>query len=101
METLSLNIKELLLHAYEQKASDLHLTVGVPPVYRVNGRLEHYGTEIVTPEMIDTMIREYGYEDENTIAFAKLCGTLPNTKENDLLLMRKLEEFREGSVWED
>ena len=58
METLSLNIKELLLHAYEQKASDLHLTVGVPPVYRVNGRLKHYGSEIVTPELIRTMIQE-------------------------------------------
>lgn len=51
--------------------------------------------------MIDTMIREYGFEDENTIAFAELCETLPNTKENDLFLMKKLEEFREGSAWEE
>ncbi len=58
METLSLNIKSLLLHAYEQKASDLHLTIGVPPVYRINGRLKHYGSEIVTPEMVRAMIRE-------------------------------------------
>ena len=58
METLSLNIKDLLLHAYEQKASDLHLTVGVPPVYRVNGRLKHYGSEIVTAEMIGAMVRD-------------------------------------------
>ena len=58
METLSLNIKNLLLHAYEQKASDLHLTVGVPPVYRVNGRLKHYGSQIVTAEMIGTMVRD-------------------------------------------
>ena len=58
METLSWNIKDLLLQAYEKKASDLHITAGVPPVFRMNGRLEHYGTEVVTPEMIDTMIRE-------------------------------------------
>ena len=53
-----MNIQQLLLRAYEQKASDLHLTVGVPPVYRVNGGLEHYGTEYVTPEMVGTMVRE-------------------------------------------
>ena len=53
-----MNIQQLLLRAYEQKASDLHLTAGVPPVYRVNGRLEQYGTEIITPELVDQMIRE-------------------------------------------
>lgn len=52
-----MDIQQLLLRAYEQNASDLHLTVGVPPVYRVNGCLEHYGTENVTPEMVGTMVR--------------------------------------------
>lgn len=55
---MSLHIKELLLHAYNQKASDLHLTVGVPPVYRVNGKLSHYGNVVVTPEMVNGMVRE-------------------------------------------
>lgn len=53
-----LNMKDLLLRAYEVKASDLHVTVGVPPIYRVDGQLEQYGTDIITPEMVNVMVRE-------------------------------------------
>lgn len=53
-----LQMKDLLLHAYEQNASDLHLTVGVPPVYRINGKLSRYGNQAVTPEMAAGMVRE-------------------------------------------
>jgi len=38
------SIVELLTRAFEEKASDLHLTKGIPPVYRIHGQLEHYGT---------------------------------------------------------
>lgn len=55
--TNSLEIRELLLRAYEQKASDLHVTVGVPPIYRVNGRLMQYGETPVTPDMVNKMVR--------------------------------------------
>lgn len=53
----TLSIQDLLIYAYENKASDLHLTVGVPPVYRINGKLTHYGRDNVTPEMVDSMVR--------------------------------------------
>lgn len=56
--TDSLQIRNLLLHAYEENASDLHVTVGVPPVYRVNGRLVQYGDMIMTPDMVNKMVRE-------------------------------------------
>lgn len=36
---MSLQIQELLTLAVARKASDLHLTVGVPPVLRINGEL--------------------------------------------------------------
>mgnify|MGYP000383289463 CR=1 FL=1 len=36
---MALQIEELLALAVRRKASDLHLTVGVPPVLRVNGEL--------------------------------------------------------------
>lgn len=55
METL--NILDLLQHAYNVNASDLHVTIGIPPVYRVNGQLKHYGDVTVTPEMVDQMIQ--------------------------------------------
>lgn len=45
--------EELLKRAIEQNASDLHITVGIPPTYRINGALVPYGKENLTPE--DTM----------------------------------------------
>ncbi|MER1999338.1 MAG: type IV pilus twitching motility protein PilT [Lysinibacillus sp.] len=56
MISQTLTIKDLLVYAYEQKASDLHLTVGVPPVYRINGRLKHYGSEVVTEEIVNELV---------------------------------------------
>lgn len=36
-----MSIVELLRMAHRNKASDVHITVGVPPVFRVNGKLIH------------------------------------------------------------
>ncbi|QTD41573.1 type IV pilus twitching motility protein PilT [Sporosarcina sp. Te-1] len=38
-------IDELLTKAFELKASDIHLTVGMPPVFRIHGDLKRYGTD--------------------------------------------------------
>ena len=54
----TLSIKQLLLRAYEEKASDLHLTVGIPPIYRIDGKLEQFGNTLVTPELVKEMIEE-------------------------------------------
>lgn len=51
------NIDELLARAFEEKASDLHLTKGIPPVYRIHGQLEHYGNEPLTSEALQTMVK--------------------------------------------
>jgi len=34
-----MNIRELLAVTKERDASDLHITVGVPPILRINGKL--------------------------------------------------------------
>ena len=34
-----MDIKELLAITKERDASDLHITVGVPPILRINGKL--------------------------------------------------------------
>jgi twitching motility protein PilT len=47
----------LLRAAFEYKASDLHLTVGVPPIMRINGELKKYGQEILRPEDTEAMAR--------------------------------------------
>lgn len=54
---MTLTIHELLQHAYDEKASDLHVTTGIPPVYRVNGQLKQYGDVIVTEEMVTQMVQ--------------------------------------------
>ncbi|MEK4228868.1 type IV pilus twitching motility protein PilT [Solibacillus sp. FSL H8-0538] len=54
----TLSIRDLLTRAYEERASDLHLTVGIPPVYRIDGQLSQYGEIAVTPEMVSDMVSE-------------------------------------------
>ena len=55
---MTLNIQSLLQQAYDEKASDLHVTLGIPPVYRVNGQLKQYGNVSVTAEMITKMLKD-------------------------------------------
>jgi twitching motility protein PilT len=47
----------LLRAAFELKASDIHLTVGVPPVMRINGDLKRYGKEALTPTDTEGMAK--------------------------------------------
>ncbi|MFL0583101.1 type IV pilus twitching motility protein PilT [Solibacillus silvestris] len=55
---MTLNIQDLLQRAYDEKASDLHVTTGIPPVYRVNGQLKQYGNEVVTEEIVTRMLQD-------------------------------------------
>lgn len=52
------SIRDLLTRAYDENASDLHVTIGIPPVYRIDGKLSQYGEVIVTKEDIQHMLRE-------------------------------------------
>ncbi len=45
-----MQIERLLDIAIENEASDLHLTVGLPPVYRIHGRLRKLEVAPLTPE---------------------------------------------------
>ncbi|KMY54911.1 twitching motility protein PilT [Bacillus sp. FJAT-27231] len=47
----------LLRSAFELKASDIHLTVGSPPVFRIHGDLKRYGKEKLTPHDTEEMAR--------------------------------------------
>lgn len=44
--------------AFQLKASDLHITIGVPPMLRINGELRKYGEEIVLAEDSVAMAKE-------------------------------------------
>lgn len=51
-------LKELLKKTMEKNASDLHLTVGEPPVIRVNGELKKLGSEKLQPADTERFSRE-------------------------------------------
>ncbi len=49
---------DILLRAgFELKASDIHLTVGVPPIFRINGELKRYGKENLLPAHTESMAK--------------------------------------------
>ena len=60
-------IEELLDIAKKKGASDVHLTVGVPPTLRINGELEYLPFDILLPEMTQAMILPIMLEDQRTI----------------------------------
>ena len=49
------NIQELLKRCTDLGASDLHLTVALPPMYRVDGALTPFSEERLTREMTETL----------------------------------------------
>lgn len=58
-------IMDLLHFAKQYKASDLHLTVGVPPIIKVRGELLDVGAKILLPGIIEPIIREL-FQDETS-----------------------------------
>ena len=52
----TLRIEQLLREMVNHKASDLHIRVGVPPVYRINGSLQKLFDVRVDPMMMDSFL---------------------------------------------
>ena len=48
---------ELIKDGTEKKASDVHLTVGMPIIYRINGDLVKFGGSILTPQATEEIAR--------------------------------------------
>lgn len=63
-----MKISDLLKNIINQKASDLHITVGVPPIMRIDGNLVSYGQDKLTPQDIQEFIDEIaGERQKNTL----------------------------------
>lgn len=58
------SLADLLKFAKDNQASDLHLTVGVPPIIKVKGNLLDVGGQKLLPGTIEPIIREL-FTDEN------------------------------------
>lgn len=59
------NLEELLLRLAEKKGSDLHITVGLPPMARIDTMIQPFGTEVITASMAKELI--YSILNENSI----------------------------------
>ncbi len=52
-----MNLQELLAEVIAQNASDLHITVGKPPILRINDKLTPIADkEVITPEIAETLV---------------------------------------------
>lgn len=51
-----MTIRQLLEELVQKGSSDLHLTVGAPPVYRVDGELVPSNYEVLTPERTEELV---------------------------------------------
>jgi len=67
MEQDSFSIKDLLGMAIEKGASDLHITVGVPPLMKVRGEFERIGDRSLSPDDTKVLVREL-FEDEESFS---------------------------------
>jgi twitching motility protein PilT len=47
-----ITMQELLKRAIDLQASDLHLTAGAPPLYRIDGSLVRTNTDNLTPDQV-------------------------------------------------
>nr|WP_173812556.1 type IV pilus twitching motility protein PilT [Dendrosporobacter quercicolus]NSL46955.1 type IV pilus twitching motility protein PilT [Dendrosporobacter quercicolus DSM 1736]SDL70401.1 twitching motility protein PilT [Dendrosporobacter quercicolus] len=57
-------IKDLLVEAVGRKASDIHITAGVPPVYRINGQLVRTNRPVLSQYDTAAMMEEIVSADQ-------------------------------------
>ena len=60
-----MNIEELLQIAENEKASDLHITTGIPPTIRVNGSLKRLNMPSLGPNDSKALIEQLVKKDAN------------------------------------
>ena len=64
-------IGELTEQAKQDRASDIHIVCGLPPKYRVDGRLENMGEMVLSSEQCRELCKSLAGEEE----FAKIAHT--------------------------
>jgi len=53
-----MDIRQMMMESLGKKASDLHLTVGSPPVMRIDGELMRVGEALLTNEDLGALVRQ-------------------------------------------
>lgn len=68
MAAAALRIETLLEHVIKNKASDLHLQVGLPPMLRVDGKLNPVGsTPELTEELVENLVFSILDDDQKQV----------------------------------
>lgn len=98
------SVSELLRMAKEHGASDLQLTVGVPPIIKVNGILMKVGTENLYPidterfvrELIPTEVQLQRYLEEGDLDFSV---SLPRIGRFRINVFMRADPWRPPYAW--
>ncbi len=77
---MHISLEDLVLRAKETGGSDIHLAAGVPPKYRVDGKLENLDEVVLTPEDCERYAEQmagnqfYKIEDIGELDLAQTIG---------------------------
>ncbi len=52
-----MNFMELVMDGIDKKASDIHITVGVPIIYRINGKLIKINDNMIKPDITEEIVK--------------------------------------------
>ncbi|KPU44939.1 twitching mobility protein [Oxobacter pfennigii] len=66
-----MKLNDLLIETMDRNASDLHITVGIPPALRINGKLIPVGNEKLTPKDIEGFTKDL-FTDEQYEKYMEL-----------------------------
>lgn len=55
---------DLIKYAIENNASDIHITVGIPPVFRIDGVLKYFNNDKLSPKDVEKMANEILDEEQ-------------------------------------
>ncbi|MBD3242459.1 MAG: PilT/PilU family type 4a pilus ATPase [Chitinivibrionales bacterium] len=73
------NMHDMLRNMVDKMASDLHLTAGLPPMYRIDGKLTPFSTERLVPDDV-----------------LKLCYSIMNEHQRKIFEQKKEVDFSFG-----
>lgn len=62
-----LKLNDVLAEAINRDASDMHLAVGYPVIYRVDGELVELNSELLTPEDVESLVFECLVDEKKEI----------------------------------
>ncbi|HNR32273.1 MAG TPA: PilT/PilU family type 4a pilus ATPase [Candidatus Hydrogenedentes bacterium] len=61
---MSISMRDLMRGALERRASDIHLKVGNPPIYRIDGDLVRLESEALTEQSLQALLKEIASEQD-------------------------------------